>query len=281
MVIVYLCGGLGNQLFQYALGRRISLRYQTELYFDVRSFAINTTRDFALPVYPIVGTVAGAKLLKRTIHHSLLDRLLPRRFIRTVKESGFCFEPAVLECGNNVYLHGYWQSEHYFRNIREILLAELQPHTPLEGKNRDVGEKIATCESVSVHVRRSDYVHDPKANSVHGTCSADYYREAFRRMNAVLKNPYYFVFSDDPAWARRNLGLVNKYFCDHNGPGVAHEDLRLMSRCRHHIIANSSFSWWGAWLGTHPEKKVIAPRKWFAAGNLDTVDLMPSKWKRI
>ena len=281
MVIVYLCGGLGNQLFQYALGRHLALLNDTELFFDVRSFSINSGRVYELVRYPVTGTIAPAGMLARITKPSALDRMFHSRRILTVKERSFRFDAQVLAERGNCYLHGYWQSERYFKDIRATVLNELSPRLPALGINHSVLDEIDSSEAVAVHVRRGDYVADPKVNSVHGTCSLDYYRAAFERMNARLSSPRYFIFSDDPAWVKENLRPDNARYCEHNGPDAGFEDLRLMSHCRHHIIANSSFSWWGAWLGTHPEQRVIAPARWFAGGTEDTTDLIPARWERL
>lgn len=182
---------------------------------------------------------------------------------------------------DNVYLEGYWQSERYFEDIKEIVQKEFTLKTPLEGLNLILAEEIRTVDAVSMHVRRGDYVTDENVSTMHGVCDLEYYRKAVDKVVQTLKDPCFFVFSDDPEWVADNLKLRHPArYISHNS-SLAHEDLRLMSLCRHHIIANSSFSWWGAWLSTCHEKLVIAPNKWFNNFKVDTSDLIPKAWIRI
>ena len=141
---------------------------------------------------------------------------------------------------------------------------------------------ILAVNSVSIHVRRGDYLTNPVTFQTHGLCDIDYYKKAIDEILDLVDKPHFFIFSDDQSWAKSNIifGAPTDYVM-HNNSLKNYEDLRLMSYCRHHIIANSSFSWWGAWLGNNPEKIVIAPKKWFNDPKIDTTDLIPDTWLRL
>ena len=138
------------------------------------------------------------------------------------------------------------------------------------------------ASSVSVHVRRGDYVNDPKTNAYHGTCSLDYYKKAVEIIRNKVKDPVFFIFSDDAEWVKKNFNIDEQQVLVSEPEKLSlTEELKLMASCRHSVVANSSFSWWGAWLNNNNEKMVIAPQKWFADPLIDTSDLIPSAWIRI
>ena len=182
-----------------------------------------------------------------------------------------------------LYLDGYWQSEKYFKGAVEAIRRELIVQKELEGKNLEIAGMIKeVAQPVSIHIRRGDYVSDKKTNQVHGLCSLDYYESAINRLTETFSSPHFFVFSDDQNWVKENLKLnLPATYVDHNDAATNFEDLRLMSLCKHNIIANSSFSWWGAWLNADSEKVVIAPSKWFADNNMNSQDVCPEVWVRI
>jgi hypothetical protein len=209
--------------------------------------------------------------------------LAPAHFrFSTIVEDGFRFDPRVLQAEGNLYLDGYWQSEKYFSSISDVLRKELTLKDEPDAINKELAQVIAESDSVSLHIRRGDYASDPETNRIHGTCSLEFYRMAANELMKTVTAPHFFVFSDEPEWARENLeidGLVT--FVSHNAVAKDYEDLRLMSSCKHHIIANSSFSWWGAWLGNYPEKIVFAPKTWFQTELHDVKDLIPKTWRVI
>lgn len=173
---------------------------------------------------------------------------------------------------------GYWQCEHYFEDIRALILAEFTPAELPDQINLDVGRKIAQSMSISLHVRRGDYVN----NKFHSFLGLDYYRVAVAEMASKTECPHMFVFTDDPEWCRQNLNISFPYTLVTHNPGPqAYWDIILMSRCKHNIIANSSFSWWGAWLNQNPRKIVIAPKRWFGDPSVDTIDRVPKGWIRL
>lgn len=192
------------------------------------------------------------------------------------------FDPNIFKSSRSVYLVGYWQSEKYFKNIEEILRSELTIKHNQGPDNQAMSCLINQTESVSLHIRRGDYVSNPISYQAHGICSLDYYRAAVETLTKTVKQPHFFIFSDDIEWAQENLKLDHPLTnVSNNGEVQDYEDLRLISHCKHHIIANSSFSWWGAWLCSHSQKIVIAPKKWFNNPKLNTRDLIPNEWYRI
>ena len=287
MIVFHSMGGLGNQMFQYATARRIAHALGVEVVVDTswhRRRILNTTlRPFELGRFAV-----DLRELRPSeafwafpITNRYLSRLpLPSRW-KVRRERGRAFDEAVLRCGPDTFLYGYWQSPLYFQDIRELLVREFQPLDPPAAADARVLEAAASSESVFVHVRRGDYVSLPAAAQHHGTCGLDYYAAALQMVSLHVRDPVFFVFSDDPELTRANLKFDAKVIhVNHNGPAAAHQDLRLMTACRHAVIANSSFSWWGAWLGTSESRIVIAPRKWFVASEVNS-DLFPPSWQLI
>lgn len=291
MIAVRLMGGLGNQLFQYAFGRQAADRLGVPLALDLRWFdhfdPVTTPRAYELGRYPIRAAIAPPKSLPAypprflsRLAQPLLDRLTGRMRAYERHQPGFHPDSAVPR-DNTLYI-GYWQSEKYFPDVADQLRVEFAPRTPPDAPNAEYADAIRGCEAVSVHVRRGDYASTPHVNTVHGLAPLDYYREAIRRIRGAVSAARFFVFSDDLAWCRENLPLgPSAVFVQGNDGDRAFEDLRLMSLCRHHVVANSSFSWWGAWLNPNPDKVVIAPRRWFADPSIDTTDLVPPSWIQL
>jgi hypothetical protein len=293
MIIVKLTGGLGNQMFQYAAARRlaqvnaVSLKIEQDWFSSVAD--LDTPRKYELNVFGIQDDFAAQEEVKRfktdksTFFKSLFRKKEPPSYGKTwIRERHFHFDPAVLNLQDNVYLDGYWQSYKYFIDIEDTIRSEFTVSDEPDKTNRDFAESIMSTEAVSIHVRREDYITNPITSLYHGVCTLDYYRASTELLSARLQNPHFFVFSDDLAWVRENLVIGSPVtYVDCNGSDKAYEDLRLMSLCRHHIIANSSFSWWGAWLGSHPSKVVIAPMRWFKDENINTSDLLPETWIRM
>ena len=188
--------------------------------------------------------------------------------------------PEILRTPADVYLQGYWQSEQYFKPVEQLIRDDLRlKHAPA-GENLALAQAIGAVDAVSVHVRRGDYASKPQLENLLGLLPPEYYQRAGQTIAAARPSAEFFVFSDDPEWARRNLRFERPvHFVAHNGPEAPHEDLRLMSLCRHHIVANSSLSWWGAWLCAIAEKIVVAPQPWFQ--RLPMPDLVPQGWLRL
>jgi hypothetical protein len=284
MIIVRLIGGIGNQLFQYAVARHLAEIHKTILKIDLSGFGNYKLRKYYLSPFNIqenFATLEEIKVLgvyKQEATGRLIARILkkpPKLAPTHILEKHFHFDPEILRLPDGVYLDGYWQSEKYFKDIEDIIRQEFTVKTSQDSKNKELSELIASCESVSLHIRRGDFVSNFKTKRVHGICDLDYYSRAVKQITQTVNTPYFFVFSDEPEWARDNLKLSYQIkIVDHNGVDKSHEDLRLMSQCKYHIIANSTFSWWGAWLNARPEKIVIAPKKWFNTNKNDTKDLL-------
>ena len=291
MILAKLMGGLGNQMAQYALARHLALKHHAEVVFDCSYFSDtppgDTPRRYELGHLAVHGRMATREEIGRLSGQggSLWSRLLRKTGLQNPSvffEPPGRFCPEVLDLPDNSYLVGYWLSEGYFAEIADLLREELRVAAPLTGRNLELSRKILEVEAVAVHVRRGDYVSSPKTTAFHGILGQDYYEQGIMLLRQRVANPYLFIFSDDPQWVRSNLNLsVPCEVVAHNPPEQGHEDLRLMSLCKHAIIANSSFSWWGAWLNENPAKFVIAPRRWFSDPSIDTSYLIPPAWERI
>lgn len=284
MIAVRLIGGLGNQMFQYAAGRALAERLGTELVLDARDFEHYTLYGYGLDKFAIRAPVATPEQLARWPSWiRRWSRRLRRVGIRTrwYAEIQFHYDSAWESIPDGTMIDGYFQSERYFPGMAGALRREFTPVAPLSPQNAQYAELARGCESVMIHVRRGDYVTNAKTLKIHGVCSVDYYRASIAAMRERLAAPRFFVFSNDMAWARENLPLGDDaVYVEGNGK-APEVDIHLMAQCRHHVIANSSFSWWGAWLGAHPQKIVIAPEPWFDNARHVADDLVPSGWLRL
>lgn len=296
MVLVLLKGGLGNQLFQYAMGRGLASRKATALKLDaVSGFEHDPYgRVYALGHFNTLSSFASAEEVARLTGgrvNRILNRFRPR-FRRSVVHERvteeFTYVRDLLRSRRTVYLDGYWQNERYFADIADVIRREFTVHGAPDSVNQGSARQIGDTNSISIHVRRLHGVSSDgrrrfeAAMSSHGACGLDYYQRAIDKVAATVANPHFFVFSDDHEWAQANLHYdAPTVHMTHNGPDKDYEDLRLMRLCKHHIIANSTFSWWGAWLASHPRKIVIAPQRWFADDSRDTRQLMPATWIRM
>jgi hypothetical protein len=202
--------------------------------------------------------------------------------LKYVKEKHLHFDREILNLTDGIYLHGYWPSEKYFTSIADSIRSELTVKSPLTGRDKEIAEQITSCDSVSVHIRRADYLPNTYTEQLLETCSLEYYLCSVERIARNVNKPHFFVFTDDKEWACENFQLPYPItFVDHNGPDKNYEDMRLMSLCKHNIIANSTFSWWGAWLNKNPYKMVFAPNKWFTEkARSSSKDLIPDSWIR-
>lgn len=292
MIISRIIGGLGNQMFQYATGRVVSLHHDVPLRRDLSDYASYSlhqgealTRVFGCRT-PSASTADLRELLGWQAPR-LARRLMARRELRAFRHSRFIVEPSfaywpgIWNVPESCYLYGYWQSPRYFSSQADQILADFTFQPPLAGRNAELAEEIAGCRAVSVHVRRGDYLSKPANQSIYHTCGPDYYERAAQHLQQNHERLVYYVFSDDMAWCREHLPLgPDCRFIDHNQQMDSHFDMQLMSLCQHHIIANSSFSWWGAWLSQRRGKTVIAPADWFRDGRPDG-DLCPEEWIRL
>ena len=287
MITTKLTGGLGNQMFQYAFGRSLALRKNTVLQLDTTPLERGegtAPRTYALDAFQVDAPRVAYPVKQRSvigkISHRLEKQFVPYYRRKTVVQQGHRYDPRLLACRPDATLEGYWQSEKYFADHTSEIRRDFTFKDAPVGKNQEYAALIQRALSVSIHVRRGDYVSHPLASAVYVALDADYYHRAVAQLATPNNQTFaYFVFSDDPAWVAQNLSLPTPcHWINHNGPDQAAEDLRLMSLCQHHIIANSSFSWWGAWLNARSDKTVIAPRQWFKSELRNSEDLVPESW---
>jgi hypothetical protein len=201
-----------------------------------------------------------------------------------IKEKHFHFDPGFFNLSDNILIRGYFQTEKYFLDIEEIIIKECNCKHPAAGKDRELLKQINSLDSVSLHIRRGDYVTNTYEDQILVSAELEYYNKCVKYITETIKEPHFFIFSDDPDWVKQNLTLdYPMTFLDHNDASTNYEDLRLMSHCNHNIICNSSFSWWGAWLNRNPEKIVCAPKKWFSDETkyIDSRDLVPERWVKF
>lgn len=292
MIVVQLIGGLGNQMFQYALGRKLAVQHNTELFLDPSNLETDLLRSYSLDAYPIKAELISEKI--RGVFFRQNQKLLTKIAykVQTIfrptiiyYEPHFSVDKHVFSLSGNIYLSGYWQSEKYFSEIATLIRKEFTYSDPVSESFKKYSTLIDQSMAVSLHIRRGDYVLDSKVQTIHGTCDLDYYYKAVDHLSRFFPDLQLFVFSDDPKWVSQNLSFSNeiKVHIVSGSELTEHEDLALMTRCKHHIIANSSFSWWGAWLNDYPQKKVIAPKRWFAdeERNAQTKDLKPAAWTEL
>ncbi len=295
MIITNIIGGLGNQMFQYACARALSIKLGLPLKVAVDMFhgytlhqGLELSKVFALDLVfaqpadlrGMIGTARAHPGVRKVLARPSFACLRNRRFI--AEPSSRYWPELSQHVDSGAYLHGYWQSEYYFSEYAADIRQEFSFRHVFAGKNAEVARMIQSGPAISVHVRRGDYVSNPKALSMHGTCTPEYYFSAIDTLLERVPRARLFAFSDDPQWvaevlAPRYPGLV---LVDHNHGEHSYHDMHLMSLCQHNIIANSSFSWWGAWLNAYLDKMVIAPKVWFANGT-DASDLVPSDWERM
>jgi len=286
-VVAGLSGGLGNQMFQYAAARALSLRLGCPLHLDTSWYLGRRDRFYALAPFAVTApAIVGMGPFPDTVKR--LESKIARRLARNrmgvpiFRERQPGFTPSFAGLTGPVYLEGYWQSERYFAENRHVITGDFDLREGLPEKCRPFLDQIASSEAVCVHVRRGDYLTDPINSKVYESCGLDYYQNGLSVLEESVRKPHCFVFSDDPGWVRANFGCrFPVTVVDINAGAEAHWDLHLMAACKHFIIANSSLSWWAAWLCRYPDKRVIAPSRWFRDRGIDTGDLIPGTWRRI
>lgn len=291
MIITRLSGGLGNQMFQYAAGKALAVRHGAKLVLDLSWFGTQNLRSYELDCF-VQDTPAATQADLDLIISSRLKPILPvanafgflKKRIPLILEPHFHYWRGWTSIGSPAAISGYWQSEHYFHDSAEAIRRDFAFADQPTGNNLRNHEKISGTDcSVSIHIRRGDYVSNPTTNQEHGTCSSDYYAKAIDFVAARIGTPHFFIFSDDISWVKSNFRPGNHPYTliDGNDADSGCMDMLLMAACRHHIIANSSFSWWGAWLTEQKDSIVCAPTNWFRQQSHDTRDIIPSRWHRM
>lgn len=296
--IVKLNGGLGNQMFQYAFALVLAKMFNADIFFDFSFFdeiidsEIATKREFELGVFNFNCPKASNEELSEVIvppRRSKLQKFLWEYFqIKNfapngnayIDTSAYCFKRELLKLNDYFYYNGYFQNENYFKHYRSDVINAFSLKGKIDEKNQSVLDVIKSVNSVSIHIRRGDYVNLESASKFHGTCSLDYYERAINYICRKVKNPHFFIFSDDIPWVIENLKLNYPYTVIDFNQGKGYLDMELMKNCKHNILANSSFSWWGAWLNENPNKIVIAPKKWIEQKGVKC-NIVPNCWIKL
>lgn len=291
MIYVSVFGGLGNQMFQFAAAYALAKTKNTKVGINLdRINAVNYDKNFTQREFELANVfrIERFEFVDSNSFNYIItnNRNLFNRIKRKLKqavyyrEKGLNYQESIHEVGSETYLEGYFQSYRYF----DFCLSDIQKifkfRNQFNSKTTELIKKIEHHNSVAVHVRRGDFVNVKKNLGTHGVCAPDYYKKAI----SCFDDCVFVVVSDDPVWAKENLSFGSDvYFVDWNKGADSWQDMLLISRCRHAIIANSSFSWWGAYLIDNPTKKVIAPLQWYADQRMQeqTDDLCPSSWIRI
>ena len=278
MIIVRLIGGLGNQLFQYTIGRILSIKNEVPLYLDTSAYDNPDSRSCKLYYYNIKAAVATkdkieninnlyeSNALYAKFYRQAEKRFLPKhRWYYYKEDEYYKYEPALMKVSSPILLEGFWQHHRYYEHIYPEIWEELTLKEAYKKDNTGVLSEIEqNAAAVSIHIRRGDYVSDPNNLNWFGVMPVSYYYKAIDYINNKIKSPVYYVFSDDLNWVKRNLNIKGQtVYVDIEG-GKDYLELDAMSKCRHNIIANSSFSWWGAFLNKSPGKIVVAPATWLA-----------------
>ena len=286
-VIVRIQGGLGNQLFQYAAGKSLSLRLGVQLILDLNWYIDNSNFKFILNRFHVNDRswAPSEKIPKRirTALYKLSGKIAPTGLtLPVLKDIDFEFNYDLLSIQSPVLLDGYWQNESYFKEHRKELLELLTIKGEIDSDNNQLLNKIKNSNSICIHIRRGDYITNSNAARINGVCSKDYYFRAFNILSMHIESPICFVFSDDPEWVKSNLEFdCETIFVDINSIDKPEFDFLLMKSCKYFIIANSTFSWWAAWLANYKNKQVIAPKVWFLNQVLNKNMHLPESWIRI
>ncbi len=286
MIIVRLKGGLGNQLFQYATARHLAHLNNSELFLDTSYFEFKADRPawkYELGAFNIKAEIAEEQLLK-DFHagkysgtEKLISKIVPFHKYKKYKYEGFGYNEQVLELKGNYYLSGYFQSHKYFKPITDILKEELTLKEEYIPKANEWLDDMKNKLSVAVHIRRCDYIRNLSSMEAHGLCSKDYYAKTIEFVKRELgEEVHFFLFTDDAEWVKREMEWdINSTMVQ--GKSIL-SDFYMMSNCKHNIIANSTFSWWAAWLNPNPDKMIIVPKHWDNNIKTEEIDLCPTKW---
>lgn len=296
MIITDIVGGLGNQMFQYAVARSLSLKHGVPLRLDTDAFKyVRQHQGYLLPkLFGVEIVEASARDIASVLGSLWL--FVPRRLVRDRRFSLFRgrhfyeqdFEVSPVQerkrLGDPAYLQGWWQSEAFFEPHKKVIADDFRFLQPLDARNHAIASEMRACNSVAVHVRRGDYVSTPSAAASYEVCGPEYYRRALAEIAARVQIEKIYFFSDDVAWVKSNIHVDSPHeFIAHNVGQSSYRDMQLMTHCKFHVIANSSFSWWGAWLAEawgHSTGIVIAPATWGLRPPM-SVEVPPSRWTQL
>lgn len=306
VIVIHLMGGLGNQLFQYAFGRRLALANSAELVLDASGYGSPITpdpllgvREFGLDHFHMQGSVFTGRengavggipwrrwsSKARRAMRRVLDLGKPyylRTEIVEPPQQRFKYDSRLrsLKVDRKLFFRGYWQSERYFLDAEATIRRELMVRGVPQGQNAKLASEIRGARAVAIHVRHGDNAGAVAAEL--GVLPRQYYEGALDVIRKNVRDSHFYVFSDDPQWSRQMLGHADQFtFVDHNDARACHEDMRLMMMCSHHILGNSTFGWWGAWLARHPGQIVVAPRRYYQNTDWPNPDLYPRDWKLL
>ncbi len=291
MVIVKIAGGLGNQLFQFALGFALEQNLGLKVKYDIQDYKKPGIRKFELSQFIQDIDLANEYEIQHCYNFLEKIKFYIARYLRFpggLKRLKYYledlnqFDDQVFQIRDGVYVSGYWQNERYFFSLREKLLEKIQLTDCCSASSKKYLEQIRSTNSVAIHVRRGDYISDSKNQAIYGTCDLAYYQMAIEYITSKYADLTFYIFSDDLAWVKTHMKrFKNIVFVENNSSNSTHDDFILMSQCSHQIIANSTFSWWAAWLNPNPNKMVIAPRKWFIKEYGFGKEIVPADWVKI
>ena len=280
---IKLTGGLGNQMFQFATGFAIAKKNNVRLsldlnYINQRQLFNGFELDKVFDIYSKVSFLNKALSLQSINFKEILNKIDVTFY--NFKEPHFHYTSKILDIPKHSFLDGYWQSELYFKDYAKEIRKIFYFSDHLDKQNHLISNDINQSNSISIHIRRGDFLL--KRNDNHYVNLKEYYLKAINESSKFFKNPKYFIFTDDPSWVTDNFVLDHSYFIVAVNKGTkSFYDMHLMSLCKSNIIANSSFSWWGAWLNNKKDKIIYAPKNWFKDKSISTDDLIPSSWNII
>lgn len=284
MIVVRIWEGLGNQLFQYAYARALQMRTEQKVYLDISEYANGVLRKYGLNHFKItIPTIKSGQTLFNAIDYhdayniiKVNDKAIKYGFpISFGKEENINYKKALLVPNGNWYLKGWYQNENYFKEYYSLICRELKPKNKIRISS-ELHQLLKKEETISVHFRRGDY------QKTHNILDINYYLRAMKLVKKRIKNPRFIIFSDDIEWVKQNLNFIDEcHYVNEQGTLQDYEELMIMSRCKHNIIANSTFSWWGAWLNQNEEKIVIAPKVWFPDNSHYKTDIVPQDWIKL
>ncbi len=289
MIVVKLTGGLGNQMFQYAFAKSLSLKKRKSFLLDANDFKYDALRNFELDLFHLGDKLASPEIIRisKIKQVNRFRQLINKVFQRRPKNEVFIENDldynSDIESVKLNYYHGYWQTEKYFKQFEKEIRNDFQMQIEPNEYYLEMIQAAKNTESVSVHFRRSDFANNPETNQFHGLCDLTYYKKAMEYIKGSLDNVTFFMISDDIEWVKNEFQNESNIIYIENYKGKDYEDMRLMSNCKHNIIANSSFSWWGAWLNENTSKIVVSPSRWFKneEKQQQTKDLIPENWIKL
>jgi len=285
MKIIRFLGGLGNQMFQYACYKALAKKY-SDVKVDLSSFSFDTAHNgyeledvFDVNINKVSSFMGAAYDIKnRKWIYRKVRRILSLKQYHKTEQKDFIYDPSIFSDSKSRYYSGFWQNEGYFIDIADEIRRDFKFKPLIDKENSKILELIKQTNSVGIHIRRGDYVNHPAFG---GICEQEYYQEAIHLIKTKIDAAKFFIFSNDIDWCIENLDIKGSEFISWNTGEHSYIDMQLMSNCKHNIIANSSFSWWGAWLNNNVDKIVIGPKRWLNGDQNDTSTLFPSNWIKL